>query len=106
MTTEVTPTMVNPSERVPSTDPRMMGSPPVQRPWLAAQRLQNEAACLCYIRARTDIPVPKSIGIEYNDHYCGLITEYIEGIPMSELPEHKKTLVHTEIQQPIPLYGL
>jgi hypothetical protein len=47
----------------------------------------------------SDIPVLKCVGIEYNYRYCNLVMEYIEGIPMSDIPETKKLLVHAEIQR-------
>jgi len=55
-------------------------------------RLENEAACLDYL-AGTSIPVPALRGVFQDDGAVYLMTEYIDGIPMSELGPADKEVV-------------
>lgn len=63
-------------------------------------RLENEAACLEYL-APTSIPVPASRGVFQDDGAVNLMTEYIDGIPMSELGPADKEVVMKELKQHI-----
>ncbi|KAF5024782.1 hypothetical protein F66182_3160 [Fusarium sp. NRRL 66182] len=66
-------------------------------PRLGKERLKNEAESLQYIRTHTDIPVPKvSCHFEDDEAYY-LITEFIDGVSMSELPEERKAVVRGEL---------
>ncbi|KAJ5960459.1 uncharacterized protein N7479_007609 [Penicillium vulpinum] len=66
-------------------------------PRLGKERLQNEAACLRFIHKNTDIPVPKLYGSFEVDGSYFLITEYVEGVSMSDLDETEKGVVKAEI---------
>lgn len=60
-------------------------------------RLQNEATSLNYIRKHTKIPVPK-VYAAFENHGCYfLITEFIDGVQMSQLPESQKRFVKHEL---------
>ncbi|KAJ4326615.1 hypothetical protein N0V84_002949 [Fusarium piperis] len=68
-------------------------------PRLSKERLQNEAECLRFIRRMTDIPVPTVLADFEDDGAYYLITEFIEGVSMSELKEEKKAPVFQELNQ-------
>lgn len=68
-------------------------------PQLGKEKLQNEAASLCFIRRATNIPVPTVYGAFEVDGSYFLIMEYIDGISMRELPEVQKKVVRAEIDQ-------
>lgn len=61
-------------------------------------RLENEAACLEYL-ADTTIPVPGLRGVFQDDGAVYLMTEYIDGTPMSELGPADKEVVKRELEQ-------
>ncbi|KAJ5953633.1 hypothetical protein N7454_000529 [Penicillium verhagenii] len=68
-------------------------------PRLGKERLQNEAESLRFIRRVSDVPVPTVYGsFEVDDSYF-LLTEYIDGVGMSQLPDDQKELVWPEISQ-------
>ena len=57
---------------------------------LVVERLQNEAACMTFIRENTDIPVPKVLEAYLEEGVYWLWMEFVEGVAMSELtPEEK-----------------
>ena len=57
----------------------------------------NEAASLQFVQQRTDIPVPTvHCHFEHEEAYY-LITEYVEGVSMSELLEDQKSIVREEL---------
>jgi hypothetical protein len=64
---------------------------------LAKERLKNEAESLKFIRRVTSIPVPNVLCDFEDDGAYYLITEYVEGIAMSELPEEQKGAVCGEL---------
>ncbi|KAL2200803.1 kinase-like domain-containing protein [Corynascus similis CBS 632.67] len=67
-------------------------------PRLRMESLKNEADTLRFLRRRTNIPVPLLFSdFEYDDAYY-LITEYIEGVSMADLPEHQKDVVIAELE--------
>jgi aminoglycoside phosphotransferase len=68
-------------------------------------RLENEAACLEYL-AGTRIPVPALRGIFQDDGVVYLITEYNDGIPVSELGPADKEVVMKELEQHIAIYNI
>ncbi|CRJ80257.1 hypothetical protein BN1708_000200 [Verticillium longisporum] len=68
-------------------------------PRLNKERLMNEAESLRFIRSHTDIPVPTVYCDFQDDEAYYLITEYVEGVGMSELAEDQKATVREELQQ-------
>ncbi|KAG9252690.1 uncharacterized protein F5Z01DRAFT_690444 [Emericellopsis atlantica] len=67
-------------------------------PRLGKERLMNEAKSLQFIQQHTDIPVPTVYCYFEDDGAYYLITEYIEGVSMSELPEGQKAVVSEELE--------
>lgn len=67
-------------------------------PAFGTERLQNEAACLEFVAKYTDVPVPKVLAHFMDDGAYYLITERIDGVSMSELPEDRKALVRVELK--------
>lgn len=68
-------------------------------PRLGKERLQNEAAALRFIRRVSNIPVPTLYGaFEVDDSFI-IITEHVDGVPMSGLSEDQKSVVRTEVEQ-------
>lgn len=53
----------------------------------------NEAESLRFIRSHTDVPVPTVYCDFQDDEAYYLITEYVEGVGMSELAEDQKATV-------------
>lgn len=68
-------------------------------PRLNKERLQNEAAVMRFIRNVSNIPVPTLYGAFEVDGSFMLITEYIDGVAMSQLPEDQKSVVKEEVLQ-------
>lgn len=68
-------------------------------PRLNKERLQNEAAAMSFIRQRTNILVPTLCGAFEIDESFMLITEHLDGVAMSTLPEEQKAIVHKETEQ-------
>ncbi|KAF4974680.1 hypothetical protein FZEAL_8438 [Fusarium zealandicum] len=68
-------------------------------PRLIKERLMNEAACLRFIRSKTDIPVPRVYCDFEDDEAYYLITEYIDCINMSDLSIEDKAIVGEELQR-------
>lgn len=62
-------------------------------------RLQNEAAAMRFIRRVSNIPVPTLYGAFEVDGSFMLVTEYIDGVAMSELSEDQKRIVMEEVEQ-------
>ncbi|POR32124.1 Uncharacterized protein TPAR_07663 [Tolypocladium paradoxum] len=67
-------------------------------PRLGKERLMNEAKSLQFIQQHTNIPVPTVYCHFEDDGAYYLITEYIEGVSMSELPEGQKAIVREELK--------
>lgn len=70
-------------------------------PRLGKERIKNEAESLRFVRQHTDIPVPTVYCDFENDQAYYLITEYIDGVGMSELSEEQKTIVCKELESQI-----
>lgn len=68
-------------------------------PRVGKERLLNEAASLRYIREMTNIPVPTVYCDFEDDGAYYLVTEYIDGVSMSELQEEEKSTVSKEVNQ-------
>lgn len=67
-------------------------------PLLGKERLKNEAESLQFIQQHTDIPVPRVYCHFEDDQAYYLITEYIQSVSMSELPEGQKAAVREELE--------
>ncbi|KAI4858806.1 kinase-like domain-containing protein [Hypoxylon rubiginosum] len=67
-------------------------------PRVNKERLKNEAASLRYIRQHTNIPVPAVYCDFEDDEAYYLITEYVEGVGMSELQDKQKEVVRLELE--------
>ncbi|CAH0019560.1 unnamed protein product [Clonostachys rhizophaga] len=68
-------------------------------PRLSKERLQNEAECLRFIRSKTNIPVPAVYADFEDDGAYYLVTEFIQGVELNDLPLEKKDLVREELKQ-------
>ncbi|KAH9216211.1 kinase-like domain-containing protein [Leptodontidium sp. 2 PMI_412] len=68
-------------------------------PRVGKERLLNEAASLRYIHEMTNIPVPTVYCDFEDDQAYYLITEYIQGVSMSELSDEQKATVFEEINE-------
>lgn len=60
-------------------------------------RLANEAQCLAHIRQHTNIPVPKVYAAFENNGCFFLVTEWVDGKRMTELPDSQKELVKHDL---------
>ena len=71
----------------------------VHVPRLGKDRLRNEADTLQFIRRISNIPVPTLYAaIDIDDSFV-VITEYVDGVNMSDLSEDEKQIVQKEINQ-------
>ncbi|PMD60200.1 kinase-like protein [Hyaloscypha bicolor E] len=61
-------------------------------------RLENEAACLRFIKAATNIPVPEVLAAYEKDGSFFLWTEICHGIPMKELSVTDQAVVIKELE--------
>lgn len=66
-------------------------------PWRNKERLENEAACLRYIKERTDIPVPEVLDAYEENGSFFLWTERIRGVEMKELKEADRLKVLPQV---------
>ncbi len=60
--------------------------------------LKNEADTLRYISRHTDIPVPLVFCDFEDDDAYYVITQYVEGVNMADLPDHQKGVVMAELE--------
>lgn len=67
-------------------------------PRLRKESVKNEAESLRYIRQHTNIPVPTVYCDFEDDDAYYLITEYVQGVSMSDLTEDQKAVVCEELQ--------
>lgn len=67
-------------------------------PPLVVERLQNEAACMEFVRKHTNIPVPKLLNTYEEDGSYHLWMEFIDGVEMNELTEREQTKLFPQIQ--------
>jgi serine/threonine protein kinase len=70
----------------------------LHEPRLRKETLMNEAESLRYIRRHTDIPVPTVYCDFEDDEAYYLITEYVEGVGMSDLTEDQRAIVRQELE--------
>lgn len=68
-------------------------------PRMGKERLQNEAESLIFVREHTNIPVPAVHCHFEDDEAYYLITEYVDGISMSELEDAQKAIVGEELEK-------
>ncbi|EXJ81359.1 hypothetical protein A1O3_07650 [Capronia epimyces CBS 606.96] len=57
-------------------------------PWKSAARIKNEYQTLRFIKTHTTIPVPEALSIENRDGCWSVLTEYVDGIPLDDLPDN------------------
>ncbi|CAI6098740.1 unnamed protein product [Clonostachys chloroleuca] len=67
-------------------------------PRFGTERILNEGACLQFLAANTNIPLPKLYACIEDDGAAYLITKYIEGVNMNDLDSEKKEIVAKELQ--------
>lgn len=72
----------------------------VHEPLFNKERILNEGACLKFIADQTDIdiPIPKLHACFEDDGAAYVITEYVEGVGMNEIPAHGQRHVVKELQ--------
>lgn len=68
-------------------------------PPLGRERIMNEAESLQFIRQHTDIPVPTVYCHFLDDEAYYIVTEYVDGINMADLPEEQKPIVCEELER-------
>ncbi|KAL2121040.1 hypothetical protein VTJ04DRAFT_5067 [Mycothermus thermophilus] len=66
---------------------------------LRKESIKNEADTLRYIRRNTSIPVPLLFCDFEDDDAYYLITEYVEGVSMADLPEQQQRVVMEELEE-------
>lgn len=74
---------------------------PNQPPYVPPQgfeRLQNEAACLDFVRRNTTIPVPAVLEAYSDDGSFVLVTERLFGVTMCKLSPDEQALVMEEVE--------
>lgn len=67
-------------------------------PLFTTERILNEGACLQFLTEKTDIPLPKLHACFEDDGAAYLVTEYVEGVSMSDLDKEQRTIVATELE--------
>ncbi|EHA48808.1 hypothetical protein MGG_11537 [Pyricularia oryzae 70-15] len=68
-------------------------------PKFSTERVLNEGACLAFLAEHTEIPVPRIYACFEDDGAAYLITEFVEGTPMSQLPPEQQKHVVIELEQ-------
>ncbi|KAI9842952.1 MAG: hypothetical protein M1837_006689 [Sclerophora amabilis] len=63
------------------------------------QRWMNEAAALQFLSERIDVPLPKFQCAFHDDGAFHLITEFVDGVNMSELQPQQKEIVMKEVEE-------
>jgi serine/threonine protein kinase len=67
-------------------------------PRLGIERILNEAAALKYVKENSAIPVPTVHACFEDDNSAYLITNYVDGVSMSSLPDDQKEIVTQELK--------
>lgn len=67
-------------------------------PPMGFERLQNEAACLEFIRSNTAIPVPDTLEAYSEDGSFVLVTKRLLGVTMNKLPPQDQAVVMKEVE--------
>jgi aminoglycoside phosphotransferase (APT) family kinase protein len=71
-------------------------------PYLNIERLQNEVACMQFVKSQTDIPTPSLLGFGYSPDIEGsyyLRTARIQGVPMETLSKVQRSKVAVEVRK-------
>jgi hypothetical protein len=76
----------------------LLGPHGIHIPRLRKESLKNEADTLRFIRRHTEIPVPLLFCDFEDDDAYYVITEYVEGVNMADLPDHQKDVVMAELE--------
>jgi serine/threonine protein kinase len=76
----------------------LVGPHGIHVPRLRKESLRNEADTLRFIRRHTEIPVPLLFCDFEDDDAYYLITEYVEGVSLADLPDHQKDVVLAELE--------
>ncbi len=76
----------------------LAGPQGIHIPRLRKESLKNEADTLRFISRHTGIPVPLLFCDFEDDDAYYLITQYIEGVSMADLPDHQKDVVVAELE--------
>lgn len=63
------------------------------------ERILNEAACLKFIKAHSDIPVPNLHCSFEDDGAVYLIMDYVDGVGMNSLNESERVVVTQELER-------
>ncbi|XWX01568.1 hypothetical protein V2A60_009596 [Cordyceps javanica] len=66
-------------------------------PMFNLERILNEGACLQFLRANTNLPLPKLHACFEDDGAAYLITEYVDGVGMNELGALEREIVEEEL---------
>ena len=61
------------------------------------QRILNEGACIAFISANTNIPVPQIYTCFEDDDAVYVVMRYVEGVGMNELNDEQKEIVKKEL---------
>lgn len=67
-------------------------------PPMGFERLQNEAACLEFVRNKTAIPVPDILEAYSKDRSFVLVTKRLLGVSMNKLPLQDQAVVAKEVE--------
>lgn len=70
-------------------------------PPLGFERVANEAACLRFIREKTDIPVPDVLEAYDDDGAFVLVTRRLRGVEMDKLSPEHQAIVIMEVEEHI-----
>ncbi|KAI5790336.1 kinase-like domain-containing protein [Geopyxis carbonaria] len=62
------------------------------------ERAMNEAAALAFVRANTNVPVPNLLCAFMDDGAYHVITEFVDGVNMTELSESQRAVVIRELE--------
>lgn len=73
-------------------------NPPPYVPPMGIERLQNEAACLEFVRRNTTIPVPAVLEAYSEDGSFVLVTERLFGVTMCKLSPDDQAVVMEEVE--------
>ena len=76
---------------------RVYGGRPYVPP-LGFERLQNEAACLDFVRSKTAIPVPDILEAFSDNGSFVLVTKRLSGVKMNELSPEDQAVVMKEVE--------
>lgn len=67
-------------------------------PLFNPERILNEGACIRYLAKHTNIPLPRVYACFEDDCAAYIITEYIEGVSISDLDDAQQKIVAKELE--------